>query len=90
MKINIPIDELLVIVSMHGYYFSKIDDFSTIIHNSKTVFDSDKEVVKIDNESLEITSIIKYNSYYWDTSSLLEPTFYYIDKLKFIQNYVEF
>lgn len=90
MKINIPIDELLVIVSMHGYYFSKIDDFFTIIHNSKTVFDSDKESVKIDNESLEITAIIKYNAYYWDTSSLLEPTFYYIDKLKFIQNYVEF
>lgn len=90
MKINIPIDEFLVIVSMHGYYFSKIDEFSTIIHNSKNVFDSDKEAVKIDDESLEITVIIKYNAYYWDTSSLLEPTFYYIDELKFIQNYVEF
>lgn len=84
MKINIPIEELLILVAINGYYFSRFNDLYTIIHDTK------EEVVYIHNESLEVVNITRYKKYYWENISNIEPTFYYMKNLKFLENYVDY
>lgn len=91
MKINIPMEELLILVSINGYYFIRFNDLYTIIHDTKSGFNEIKEeVVWIHNESLEVVSITRYKKYYWENIAKIEPTFYYMKNLKFLENYVEY
>lgn len=90
MKINIPIEELLILVAINGCNISRTDYFSVMIHDSETIFDMEKELIKIDVETLEVTNLSKTRTYYWVASSSVEPTFYYMENLKFLENYVEY
>lgn len=90
MKINIPIEELLILVAINGYYFSRFNDLYTIIHTTKSGFDEIKEAVWIHNESLEVVSITRYKEYYWENIVNIKPTFYYMKNLNFLENYVDY
>lgn len=88
-KINIPLDEILIISAINGCNISRIDDFSVMIHDSETIFDIEKELIKIDVETLEVTNLSKTRTYYWVASSSVEPAFYFMDNLKFLEKYVD-
>lgn len=94
MKINISVDELIIIVNLHGFFCKILDRknnmVTLVIENNKSKFD---ERIIISDDTVQY--VCKANVYYWsswseDNVKECPPlSFNELSDLKFMGNYVE-
>ena len=94
MKINIPVDELIVIVAMHGFFCKKVQRKNTkvtlIIENDLTYFD--EKIIISDDIVQYVCKIDTYCWSLWSKDNVKEftpPSLNELSDLKFISNYVD-